>query len=143
MFVTVVDKNNLTLFMHIEFDVIPFFQLSKATIGITIDENEHLSLPRARGALRMHHRMDTRLLTIRLVPGFDDGVIRQLIETVTGDEATHQLKGLVLQLYGTGNAPSVKKSFVQMIGDAVDRGILVVANTQCHTGSVLLGTYII
>ncbi len=107
-----------------------------ATIGLTINENEHLSLPRARGALRIHTRMDTRLLTLRLVPGFDDEVISHLIATSTESDA---LKVLVLQLYGTGNAPSVKKSFVQMIGDAVDKGVMVVANTQCHTGSVLLG----
>jgi L-asparaginase len=43
-----------------------------ATIGITIDENDHLVLPPPKGALRVHTRMDTRLLTIRLVPGFDD-----------------------------------------------------------------------
>lgn len=111
-----------------------------ATIGITIDENEHLSLPRARGALRIHTQMDTRLLTIRLVPGFDDGVLRHLIETSTAGDS---LKVLVLQLYGTGNAPSVKKSFVQLLADAVDKGVMVVANTQCHTGSVLLGKLIL
>ena len=111
-----------------------------ATIGITIDENEHLSLPLARGALRIHTKMDTRLLTLRLVPGFDDEVIKHLIESSTSsNEEKSALKVLVLQLYGTGNAPSVKKSFVQLLADAVDKGIMVVANTQCHTGSVLLG----
>eukprot|EP00522_Entomoneis_paludosa_P003076 CAMPEP_0172474788 /NCGR_PEP_ID=MMETSP1065-20121228/69537_1 /TAXON_ID=265537 /ORGANISM="Amphiprora paludosa, Strain CCMP125" /LENGTH=396 /DNA_ID=CAMNT_0013232979 /DNA_START=31 /DNA_END=1221 /DNA_ORIENTATION=+ len=46
-----------------------------AKIGITIDENEHLILPPPRGSLRVHSRMDTRLLTIRLVPGFDDSMM--------------------------------------------------------------------
>ena len=108
-----------------------------AKIGITIDENEHLSLPRARGGLRVHSQMDTRLLTIRLVPGFDDGVLRQLVDGAEEDA----LKVLVLQLYGTGNIPSVKKSFVQLLGDAVEKGILVVASTQCFTGSVMMGHY--
>ena len=110
--------------------------ISIATIGINIDENEHLILPRARGALRRHIHMDTRLLTIRLVPGFDDQVIRYIIDS---NSESNALKVLVLQLYGTGNAPSVKKSFVQLIADAVDQGLMVVATTQCHTGSVLLG----
>lgn len=105
-----------------------------AKIGITIDENEHLSLPRARGALRVHSRMDTRLLTLRLVPGFDDGVLRQIVNS-------NDLKVLVLQLYGTGNLPSVKDSLVQLLADAVDKDILVVASTQCHTGSVMMGHY--
>lgn len=64
-----------------------------ANIGITIEENEHLSLPRARGALRVHTRMDTRSLTVRLVPGFDDEVIRQLINMPDGT-----LKVLILQV---------------------------------------------
>ena len=79
---------------------------------------------------------DTRLLTLKLVPGFDDGVIRHLIKASVESDA---LKVLVLQLYGTGNIPTVKESFVQLLADASSSGILVIASTQCFTGSVLLG----
>jgi L-asparaginase len=109
-----------------------------AKIGITIDENEHLLLPPAKGALRLHSRMDTRLLTVRLVPGFDDSMIREIIER---NAETKLLRALVLQLYGTGNVPSVKDSFIQLLADAADKGILVVAATQCFTGSVMMGHY--
>jgi L-asparaginase len=109
-----------------------------ATIGITIDENERLILPPPKGALRVHTRMDTRLLTIRLVPGFDDDMIRQMIE---GNTEKPRLKALVLQLYGTGNIPSVKESFIQLLADANDKGVLVIASTQCFTGSVMMGHY--
>jgi len=109
-----------------------------ATIGITIDENEHLILPPAKGALRVHTRMDTRLLTLRLVPGFDDAMIGEMIER---NAEKHLLRALVLQLYGTGNIPSIKESFLQKLADATDKGILVVAATQCFTGSVMMGHY--
>lgn len=109
-----------------------------ATIGISIDESDHLMLPPAKGALRLHTRMDTRLLTIRLVPGFDDGMIREMIER---NLETNSLQALVLQLYGTGNIPSVKESFIQLLADAASKGILVVASTQCFTGSVMMGHY--
>mmetsp|Transcript_68674 Transcript_68674/g.102077 ORF Transcript_68674/g.102077 Transcript_68674/m.102077 type:complete len:375 (-) Transcript_68674:294-1418(-) len=109
-----------------------------AKIGITIDENEHLSLPPARGALRIHSRMDTRILAIRLVPGFDDACIRHMIEK--GAES-RSLRALVLQLYGTGNIPSVKGRFIDLLRDAVDSGIHVIASTQCFTGSVMMGHY--
>ena len=109
-----------------------------AKIGITIDENEHLILPPPRGALRVHSEMDTRLLTLRLVPGFDDGMIKALIQS--GYESG-SLKTLVLQLYGTGNVPSVKDDFIQILSDAREKGILVVASTQCFTGSVMMGHY--
>ena len=109
-----------------------------AKIGITIDENEHLVLPPPKGALRVHTKMDTRLLTLRLVPGFDDEMIGHMIEANMEKE---RLKALVLQLYGTGNIPSVKESFIQILSAARERGILVIASTQCFTGSVMMGHY--
>mmetsp|Transcript_29027 Transcript_29027/g.68216 ORF Transcript_29027/g.68216 Transcript_29027/m.68216 type:complete len:453 (-) Transcript_29027:2106-3464(-) len=109
-----------------------------ATIGVSINENEHLLLPPTKGPLRVHLRMDPRLLTIRLVPGFDDSMIQQLIDGCTEKQ---QLRALVLQLYGTGNLPSVKESFINLLADATDRGIMVIASTQCFTGSVILGRY--
>jgi len=132
-----------------------------ATIGISIDENEHLLLPPAKGPLRVHLRMDPRLLTIRLVPGFDDTMIRRLIESNSNSSSINngndnendkqklqlqpqqppQLRALVLQLYGTGNLPSVKESFLNLLAEATDKGIMVIASTQCFTGSVLLGHY--
>lgn len=82
--------------------------------------------------------MDTRLLTLRLVPGFDDAMIADMIQRNCEDR---MLRALVLQLYGTGNVPSVKQSFIQLLADASERGILVVASTQCFTGSVMMGHY--
>ena len=112
--------------------------LPLATTGISIKENEHLILPPARGVLRVHTKMDTRLLTIRLVPGFDDKILRHLI--IAGAESG-TLRALVLQLYGTGNAPSVKEEFIECLKEATELGILVVASTQCHIGSVVMGHY--
>jgi len=81
--------------------------------------------------------METRLVTLRLVPGFDDAMMAQMIRAA---RETH-LKGLVLQLYGTGNLPSLKEDFVNVLAEAVDAGVCVVACTQCFTGSVMMGHY--
>jgi L-asparaginase len=109
-----------------------------ATTGITINENSHLILPPARGVLRVHTRMDTRLLALRPVPGFDDQILRHTIEA--GAESG-SLRALVLQLYGTGNAPAAKKDLIECLKRATDLGILVIASTQCHKGSVMMGHY--
>eukprot|EP00571_Detonula_confervacea_P013991 CAMPEP_0172305202 /NCGR_PEP_ID=MMETSP1058-20130122/6536_1 /TAXON_ID=83371 /ORGANISM="Detonula confervacea, Strain CCMP 353" /LENGTH=513 /DNA_ID=CAMNT_0013016729 /DNA_START=8 /DNA_END=1549 /DNA_ORIENTATION=+ len=109
-----------------------------ATTGIAIKENEHLALPPARGVLRVHTRMDTRLLALRLVPGFDDNI---LMHTITAGAESGSLRALVLQLYGTGNAPQVKEDFINCLKKATELGILVVASTQCHKGSVMMGHY--
>jgi L-asparaginase/Glu-tRNA(Gln) amidotransferase subunit D len=73
---------------------------------------------------------------LRMVPGFDDQILRQMVRA--GAESG-SLKALVLQLYGTGNAPSVKEDLVNCIAEATELGILVVAATQCHRGSVMMG----
>lgn len=110
---------------------------SLAEIGINIEENEHLFRPPPRGSFKINTAMDTRMITLRLVPGFDDASIKAMVDAA---RQTH-LKGLILQLYGTGNLPSLKDSFVQCLKDATDAGIVVVATTQCQTGSVILGHY--
>jgi L-asparaginase/Glu-tRNA(Gln) amidotransferase subunit D len=45
------------------------------------------------------------------------------------------LKGLILQLYGTGNMPSLKDDLVNALAEANNAGVCVVVTTQCHTGS--------
>mmetsp|Transcript_25801 Transcript_25801/g.54536 ORF Transcript_25801/g.54536 Transcript_25801/m.54536 type:complete len:505 (-) Transcript_25801:99-1613(-) len=108
-----------------------------ADIGINIDENLHLYRPPPRGSFRINTAMDTRMITLRLVPGFDDASIKAMINAA---RQTH-LKGLILQLYGTGNLPSLKDDLVQCLADATEAGVVVVATTQCQTGSVIMGHY--
>ena len=108
-----------------------------AKIGIVIDENLSLLTPYAKGALRVHTNMETRILSLRLVPGYDDAMIEHIIDSATKTK----LRALILQLYGTGNLPSAKDSIIQCLHEARQKGILVVACTQCLTGSVVLGQY--
>eukprot|EP00797_Seminavis_robusta_P026113 Sro468_g149100.1 asparaginase 1 (410) ;mRNA; r:23611-24840 len=108
-----------------------------AHIGITIDEHDNLLRPPPKWRFRVHTRMETRLITLRLIPGFDDAMMGHMIHAARETN----LKGLVLQLYGTGNLPSLKEDFVQVLADAVQAGVCVVACTQCFTGSVRMGHY--
>lgn len=109
-----------------------------ATIGITIQEQSHLILPPARGVLRLHTTMDTRLLALRPVPGFDDQILSTLIEAGAKSQS---LRALILQLYGCGNAPAAKQAFINCLKRATELGILVIASTQCHRGTVMMGHY--
>jgi L-asparaginase len=108
-----------------------------AKIGINIDENVHLFRPPPRGSLRVHTSMDTRLLTLRLIPGFDDTMMKHIVQAARQT----QLKSLVLQLYGAGNLPMIKDDFIRVLADATDAGVLVVASSQCYSGSVVMGYY--
>jgi L-asparaginase len=108
-----------------------------AEIGINIEENEHLFRPPPRGSFKINTPMDTRMITLRLVPGFDDASIKAMINAA---RETH-LRGLILQLYGTGNLPSVKDDLIECLANATKAGVVVVATTQCQTGSVIMGHY--
>jgi L-asparaginase/Glu-tRNA(Gln) amidotransferase subunit D len=47
----------------------------------------------------------------------------------------------VLEMYGTGNAPSKRTGLLSAITKARANGIIVAALTQCLTGAVMLGKY--
>jgi hypothetical protein len=49
--------------------------------------------------------------------------------------------GIVLEMYGTGNGPSNKDKLFEAIQLATNRGIIVVALSQCLRGGVSLDTY--
>jgi len=91
--------------------------------------------PQPACRLRVHTHMSARVVVVRLSPGFDDEAISAMIQH------TDNLDGLVLSMYGTGNGPTHKSSFVDLIKKAISRNILVVATTQCHKGTVALNVY--
>lgn len=106
-----------------------------ATLGATIVENRELLLPPPRGTLRVHKQLDAHVLVIKLVPGFDDESIQTLVRYST------TLRAIVLELYGTGNGPAKKQALLDAIHLARQKGIVVVALSQCLKGGVFLDTY--
>jgi L-asparaginase len=54
--------------------------------------------------------------------------------------STPQLKGLVLETFGSGNAPS-EDWFVHTLETAIKSGLMIVNVTQCSGGSVAMGQY--
>jgi L-asparaginase len=54
--------------------------------------------------------------------------------------AIPNLKGCVLETYGSGNAPT-EKWFVDALAQAIQSGIHIINVTQCSGGSVAMGNY--
>jgi len=106
-----------------------------AQVGVNITTRQDLSLRVPKGRFKVHRSMNKEILVLRLVPGFDDQSILDICMKATN------LRALVLEIYGTGNAPAKKNMLLQAIGHARDRGIVVVACTQCFTGGVVLEKY--
>jgi len=94
-----------------------------------------LALLPPRGVFRAHKRLEANVVVIKLVPGFDDSSIKAMIEHSTS------LKAIVLELYGTGNAPSRKGSLIATLKAAKDKGIVIVGLSQCLRGGMSFDTY--
>lgn len=123
-----VDSNSLNAFDSPNFPPL-------ATVGATINaERGRWRLP-PTSRLRVHTELNTSVVVLRLAPGFDDGAIEAMVQHA------HNLRGIVLSLYGTGNGPSHKLGFLRTIETAIEKGILVVASSQCMAGMVSLHTY--
>jgi L-asparaginase len=115
------------------FDSPNYLPLGKLETSMKIYSN--LILPHPRGMFRVHHDFVTNIAVWRMIPGFDDEYIQ-----VAVNNSVH-LKGIVLELYGTGNVSSKKKSLLDAIQVAISKGIVVVASSQCLRGSVNLHAY--
>ncbi len=73
------------------------------------------------------------LATLRLFPGISAEVVENILRP--------PLIGLVLETYGVGNGPDNNKDLMKALQKATDRGVVIVACTQCIEGAVHLGEY--
>jgi L-asparaginase len=106
--------------------------LAKAGVHITYQPHLiHYSDPNA--PLILHTTFDTNVAVLKLFPGIQQPVVRALLRT-------RGLKGVVLETFGAGNAPTDKWLYRELKA-AVDKGIIIVNKTQCNTGSVEMGLY--
>lgn len=77
--------------------------------------------------------MDTRIAILQLFPGLLPEVIEAIINAPG-------LKGLILETYGSGNAPT-NEAFLRKIKEASDKRIIIYNVTQCLGGTVEMGRY--
>lgn len=106
--------------------------LAKAGVHITyLPHLVHYANPEA--SLTLHTQFDTNVAVLKLFPGIQPSVVRALLRT-------RGLKGVVLETFGAGNAPSDRWLYKELKA-AVDKGIIIVNKTQCNTGSVEMGLY--
>lgn len=106
--------------------------LAKAGVHITyLPHLVHYSDPNK--PLVLHSEFDTNVAVLKLFPGIQSAYVRAILRT-------RGLKGVVLETFGAGNAPSDKWLYRELKA-AVDKGIIIVNKTQCNTGSVEMGLY--
>jgi L-asparaginase len=106
--------------------------LAKAGVHLVYNR-EAMRNPGKFRELVVHKRFNDHIGILKLFPG----ITPEYIDAVLGYEG---LKGLILETYGAGNAPT-GAWFLDRIKKAVDQGVLILDVTQCNRGSVELGRY--
>jgi L-asparaginase len=106
--------------------------LARAGVRITY-QKQFIQHPNTTAQLRLRDKTDCNVAVLKLFPGITEPVVKAIL-------TTPGLRGVVLETYGAGNAPSCDWLY-QHLRDAVERGIIVVNKTQCNTGSVAMGQY--
>ena len=99
-----------------------------AESGVHLNYNKHLFQDNSENKFFVNKKLDQNVAIIRLFPGLTESILDAIIDI-------KDLKGLILETYGSGNAPN-KEWFVNSIGRAVKNGIIVVNVTQCPAGMV-------
>lgn len=102
--------------------------------GVYLSVNyEALWKSNRRRKMKLHKGIDDRIALIKIFPGIN----KSLLEHILSKE---DLKGVILETYGSGNAPT-EEWFVKLLKNTIAKGVVVVNVTQCIGGSVSMGQY--
>lgn len=90
-------------------------------------------MPRAEQQLVVRRQFDTHVAVLKLFPGIHPSVVRSIVNTP-------DLKGLIIETFGSGNAPT-EEWFIDALKEGIDRGLVILDVTQCKSGAVKLRQY--
>ncbi len=104
-----------------------------ANAGIKINYNYSKVLKLRKAPLQIYRNFNTNVAILTLFPGITHDFVRHFFNTPN-------LKGVVLQTFGSGNALS-KQWFLDELLRAIRKNITILNVTQCKMGEVIQGRY--
>lgn len=107
-----------------------------ADVGVNIQYNTSAIAsyaPDFSDEFRISESMCSDVIVIKLFPGIRPATLRAML-------IDSGVRGVVLETYGAGNAPTTEW-FVDLIKEAVERGVVVVNVSQCKDGAVQMHLY--
>ncbi len=105
-----------------------------AVAGIDIKYNtEFIHYPENKGILKVNTNFDDNVVILKIFPGINQNVLNSILNTPG-------LKGVVLETFGSGNVPT-SRWLINLIKQAIKRGVIILNITQCEGGKVVMGQY--
>ncbi|WMN06692.1 asparaginase [Marivirga arenosa] len=105
-----------------------------AEAGIIIEYNFAALRPYQQDAeLKVRKNIQQEVAILKVFPG----ISKALVEGVLSIDG---LKGLVIETFGSGNAPT-EKWFINALQKAINKGVLIMNVSQCMGGKVIQGRY--
>jgi L-asparaginase len=102
--------------------------------GVHLKKWPELFLPKKeQRELQVHEILDSNVVIIKIFPGISEMVMAAIL-------AIPYLHGVILETYGSGNAPT-EDWFISLLTNAIKNGLKIVNVTQCSGGSVNMGQY--
>ena len=107
-----------------------------ADVGVNIQYNSSAIAPYApdfSDEFRISESMSDEVVVVKLFPGIRPETLRAMI-------LDSGARGVVLETYGAGNAPT-SEWFVNIVKEAIEREVVVVNVSQCKDGAVQMHLY--
>jgi len=106
--------------------------LIESGVNLKVDYDA-LYKPNRRKKLKVNTSFNSNILLVKMFPGIDEATINHLF-------AYPNLKGLVLETYGSGNTTN-ETWFISALKKLIQKRIPIINVTQCSGGSVVMGQY--
>lgn len=99
------------------------------SVGINIDV-DYRSIFRPYGVdkFNVHLKLDENIGVLRIFPHIHTSTVRAFLQP--------PMKGVVLETFGAGNVPTIRKDLLDAFHEASKRGVIIVNITQCIVGAV-------
>jgi L-asparaginase len=109
-----------------------YHPLAEVGLHLKYFNDDTIQHPKAN-KLIVHKGFDTNVAILKLFPGIN----RKLVSAIVKTEG---LRGLIIETFGSGNAPTYQW-FLDDLKQFMERGGIILNVTQCHGGSVEMGLY--
>ncbi len=106
---------------------------SLADVGVYIKyHHANIRKPNFKN-LKVNSRMDSSVSILKLYPGISENSVKAIVQT-------EGLKALILETFGSGNAPT-EEWFLDLLEKTIKKGIIILNVSQCQGGSVEMDKY--